>query len=163
MHLAAASFVAVTAARLGPFESVLELGGRSVNGSVRPYFPGARYVSVDIVAGPEVDIVADATTYRADEHFDCCVCTETLEHVPDPDGFVATAWGSLRPGGLFILTAACPPRAAHSAVDGGPLRAGEYYRNVAPDMLAGWLLGWKDTEIETHDDRGDIYALAVKP
>lgn len=163
MHVEAAAFVALTARRLGPFDSVLELGGRNVNGSIRPYFPGAKYLSVDITPGPEVDVVADATTYRPEERFDCVVCCETLEHVPDPDGFVATAWGSLRPGGLFILTAACPPRAAHSAVDGGPLRPGEYYRNVPEDMLARWLVGWKDAEIETHEDRGDIYATARKP
>jgi SAM-dependent methyltransferase len=163
MHIEAASFVALTAARLGPFGSVLELGGLNINGSVRPYFPGAQYVSVDIVPGPGVDVVADATTYRPDDRYDAVVCCEVLEHVPDPDGFVATAWGSLHPGGLFILTAACPPRAAHSAVDGGPLRAGEYYRNVDVDLLARWLVGWKDTEITVHEDRGDVYALARKP
>lgn len=163
MHIEAASFVALTAHRLGPFESVLELGGRDVNGSVRPYFPGAKYVSVDITPGPGVDVVADATTYRGAERYDAVVCCETLEHAEDADGFVATAWGSLRPGGLFILTAACPPRAAHSAVDGGPLRVGEFYRNVDPALMASWLVGWKDVDIEVHDDRGDIYAVAVKP
>ena len=155
--------MALTACRLGPFDSVLELGGRDVNGSVRPYFNGARYLSVDISPGPGVDVVADATTYRPDERFDCCVCAEVLEHVPDPDGFVATAWGSLRPGGWLILTMACPPRMAHSGVDGGPLRPGEHYRNVTADMLARWLVGWKDAEIETHEDRGDMYAVARKP
>lgn len=163
MHSEAAAFVALTAERLGPFVSVLELGGRNVNGSVRPYFPGAHYTSVDITPGPEVDVVADATTYRPEAQFDAVVCTEVLEHVEAPDGFVATAWGSLRPGGVLILTAACPPRAAHSATDGGPLRPGEFYRNVAPDMLARWLVGWKDAEIETYEDRGDIYAVAMKP
>lgn len=163
MHVEAASFVALTAHRLGPFDSVLELGGLNINGSVRPYFPGARYVSVDIVPGPGVDVVADATTYRSEERYDCCVCTEVLEHAEDADGFVATAWGSLRPGGLFILTAACPPRAAHSAVDGGALRAGEFYRNVDQSLMASWLVGWKDVDIEIYEDRGDIYATAVKP
>lgn len=163
MHPEAAAFVALTAERLGPFGSVLELGGRNINGSVRPFFGGARYLSVDIVDGPEVDVVADATTYRPDERFDAVVCCETFEHVPDPDGFVATAWGSLRPAGLFLITAACPSRAAHSAVDGGPLRPGEFYRNVEVDRLAMWLVGWKDVDIELHDDRGDIYAVAVKP
>ena len=163
MHVEAASFVALTAHRLGPFESVLELGGRNVNGSVRPYFPGAKYLSVDICAGPGVDVVADATTYRPEEQFDAVVCCEVLEHAEDADGFVATAWGSLKQGGLLIFTAACPPRAPHSAVDGGPLRAGEYYRNVEPSLMASWLVGWKDVDIEVHDDRGDIYAVAVRP
>lgn len=163
MHPAASAFVALTAERFGPFESVLELGGRDINGSVRPFFAPSRYVSVDIVDGPGVDVVADATVYRPDERFDAVVCCETLEHVPDPDGFIATAWGALHPGGVLIVTAACPPRAGHSAVDGGSLRAGEFYLNVEPALLAAWLVGWKDVEIETHEDRGDIYAAAVKP
>jgi hypothetical protein len=163
VHLEAESFVALTALRLGPFDSVLELGGRDVNGSVRPYFNGARYVSVDIAPGPGVDVVADATTYRPDERYDAVVCCETLEHAEDADGFVATAWGSLKPGGLFLITAACPPRAPHSAVDGGPLRPGEFYRNVDPALMGSWLVGWKDVDIEVHEDRGDIYGVAVKP
>ncbi len=163
MHVEALGFVAITAHRLGPFGSVLELGGRNVNGTPRPLFPGAQYVSVDIVDGPGVDIVCDATTYRPDERFDAVVCCEVLEHAEDADGFVATAWGALKPGGLLIFTAACPPRAPHSAVDGGPLRAGEFYRNVDPALMASWLVGWKDAEIETHEDRGDIYATARKP
>jgi SAM-dependent methyltransferase len=163
MHLEAASFVALTAHHYGPFTSVLELGGRNVNGSIRPFFPDADYVSVDIAPGPEVDIVCDATTFRPMERFAAVVCCEVLEHVENPDGFVATAWGSLHPGGLFIVTAACPPRGPHSAVDGGPLRSGEFYRNVDPDLMVAWLTGWKDAEIETHEDRGDIYAVARKP
>ena len=85
-----------------------------------------------------------------------------LEHVEHPDGFIATAWGSLRPGGWLILTMACAPRPAHSGVDGNELRPGEHYRNVDPDLLARWLAGWKDTEIEAHS-RGDLYAVARKP
>lgn len=163
MHAEAWAFIATTAHRLGPFGSVLDLGGRDVNGSPRSLFPDARYVAVDIVAGPGVDVVADATTYRPTDRFDLALCAETLEHVPDPGGFVATAWGALKPGGLFIVTAACPPRAPHSAVDGGPLRPGEFYRNVEESTLASWLVGWKDADIEVHSDRGDTYAVARKP
>lgn len=163
MHPDAAAFVALAAGRLGPFDSVLELGGRNINGSVRHYFPGAGYLSVDITPGPDVDIVCDATTYRPDRQFDAVVCCEVLEHVEHPDGFIATAWGSLRPGGWLILTMACPPRPAHSGFDGDQLRPGEHYRNVDPDLLAHWLAGWKDTDIETHHDRGDVYAVARKP
>lgn len=162
MHPEAAAFMALTARRLGPFGSVLELGGRFINGSVRCFFPGAAYLSVDITPGPEVDVVADATTWRPDERFDAVVCCEVFEHVEAADGFVATAWEALRPDGWLLVTAACPPRPAHSAVDGGPLRPGEFYRNVDPAMLARWLVGW-DAEIEVHDDRGDVYAAARRP
>lgn len=163
MHPEAATFVAATAGRVGPVGSVLELGGRNINGSVRSSFPGADYLSVDISPGPDVDVVCDATTYRPDRRFDVVVCCEVLEHVEQPDLFVATAWEALRPGGWLILTMACPPRPAHSGFDGNELRPGEHYRNVDPDMLAGWLADWKDVEVEPHHDRGDVYAVARKP
>lgn len=163
MHIEAAAFIAMAAYRLGPFDTVLELGGRYVNGSVRRSFPGARYLSVDIADGPEVDVVADATQWRSDERFDVVVCAEVLEHVADPEAFIVTAWESLRPGGWLILTAACPPRAPHSGSDGGPVRDGEHYANIEPDDFAGWLGEWKDAEVEVHHDRGDVYATARKP
>lgn len=155
--------MAVTADRCGPFASVTDLGGRDINGSPRLLFPGARYVAVDVVPGPGVDVVADARTWVPEQPVDCVVCCEVLEHVPDPDRFVAAAWEALKPGGLLVVTAACPPRAPHSAADGGQLRPGEFYRNVDPYLLARWLIGWKDAEIETHEDRGDVYATARKP
>src|SRR5687768_6081838 len=103
MHVEALSFVAKTNRRLDPFGSVLELGGRNVNGTPRPLFPAADYVSVDIVDGPGVDIVCDATLYRPETRFDAVLCLEVLEHAEDPDGFIATAWGALRPGGWLIF------------------------------------------------------------
>lgn len=163
MHPEAAAWVEHAAGRLGPFESVLELGGRNINGSVRHYFPCASYLSVDIIPGPDVDIVCDATTYRPDRRFDAVVCCEVLEHVEHPDRFVVTAWEALRPGGWVILTMACPPRPAHSGVDGNELRRGEHYRNVDPSLLARWLAGWENTKIEAHHRRGDVYAVARKP
>jgi hypothetical protein len=70
----------------------------------------------------------------------------------------------LAPGGRLVVTAAAPPRAPHSAVDGGPLRPGEHYRNVDPDALGAWLrgVGFVCETLEAHPDRGDVYALARK-
>jgi SAM-dependent methyltransferase len=52
----------------------------------------------------------DATYYSGprwpvdDESIDTILCTETLEHVLDPPGFLQEAWRCLSPGGQLILT-----------------------------------------------------------
>ena len=60
---------------------------------------------------------------------------------------------------------ATEPRAPHSAVDGGPLRHGEYYRNVEPDVLRAQLLTAGAEAVTLHVDRwrGDLYARARRP
>jgi hypothetical protein len=63
--------------------AVLDVGGRWINGGVRELFPNADpYVSLDIVDGPGVDIVADAATWVPDRAYDLVVCTEVFEHTP---------------------------------------------------------------------------------
>jgi SAM-dependent methyltransferase len=167
MHPEARAFVAGVAPRVAA-RWVVELGALDFNGSVRDLFPSARgYTGVDLVAGPGVDVVADAADWRPLPHApapDLVVCCEVLEHTPHPEAVVRNAAAMLAPGGRLVVTAAAPHRAPHSAVDGGPLRPGEHYRNVAPDALVGWLTlaGCALEAFEEHPDRGDVYALARK-
>ena len=52
----------------------------------------------------------DTTYYEGDRwpvpdaSVDVVLCTETLEHVPDPPAFLAEAFRCLRPGGRLLLT-----------------------------------------------------------
>jgi SAM-dependent methyltransferase len=53
-----------------------------------------------------IDIVADATAIpEPDGSFDAILCTEVLEHVPEPIKVVGEIARLLRPGGRLILTA----------------------------------------------------------
>lgn len=170
MHEGAHRFVSRLVMQLEPRRQVLELGSRTVSGPwpfsgpVRPLFPGAEYLGVDVVAGENVDVVGDAATWRPEpfRRFDTVVCTETLEHAPNAEDICRNAWELLEPGGVFILTAAGVGRAPHSAVDGGPLQEGEFYRNVSRPQLQGWLAPFGFALIDTFTTPGDIYALAVK-
>lgn len=72
----------------------LGMGGRRQEGMV----------NLDITAETGPDIVGDG--YRlpfADGCFDAIFCESVIEHVSDPERFLARATASLRPGGLWYL------------------------------------------------------------
>lgn len=142
--------------------TVLDLGGRSVNGSCRGLFPNAvSYTVLDAIPAWDVDIIADATSWEPDQAYDVVVCTEVLEHTPAWRQICVTATKALRPGGMLILTCAGPGRAPHSGIDGEAVREGEWYGNVDPDDLGVWLslLSLK-YEVDVHGP--DVRAVAWK-
>lgn len=139
---------------------ILELGSRDVNGSPRRLFAGCKeYIGVDMVPGPGVDKVMDCRAFDGDHGFDVCLCLEAMEHERDPEVFVRTARRSLRSRGLFIVTAAAPPRRPHSC-NGGPLGE-EYYTNIFPSYLREVLSAWRDVVVHYDNHHGDVYASAL--
>lgn len=146
--------------------TVLDIGGRDVNGTVRSLFPhAAEYVVTDILPGDGVDIVADASTWTPDRQYDVVVCCETFEHTADWPKIVATAYEACKPGGRVILTMAGPGRPEHSAIDGGwVLHDGEYYGNVDPAALYDVLAdcGWRHIMVDQQFAPCDVRATAVK-
>lgn len=163
MHAGAYHFVEYVARCLPPRRAVVELGGRDVNGSVRSLFGDCEYVTVDVAPGPGVHFVGDAATWQPEpaRTFDTVVCTEVLEHTAVAERICANAHALLEPGGVFIVTAASIGRAPHSAVDGGGLRSGEFYRNVSPILLRKWLQAFHFVLVDT-GNATDVYGLGVK-
>lgn len=152
--------------------SVLDIGGRDLNGNTRALFPNANpYHVLDLRPGQNVDIVADAATWEPvfsdgvpDVGYDLVLCTETFEHAKQWREIIETAWKALRPGGWLIFTCAGPGRAVHSGVEAVPnLMDGEWYQNVSPQDIDKVLReqGW--IEIETHLRGADTQGKAVKP
>jgi SAM-dependent methyltransferase len=162
VHTEAFQFVERTVRSLPSRQRVVEFGGLNINGTIRGLF-AAEYTSVDQVAGPGVDVVADAATYTHPVQVDTVVCCEVLEHTPDGAAIVANAALLLEPNGVLILTCAANPRLPHSAVDGGGLREGEYYGNVAAEDFNTWLdaAGFEARRVLIHP-HGDLHAIAWK-
>ena len=161
MHHAALAFIAE---HLPANADVLEFGSRNINGSPRQVAGAGRYVGVDIAPGPGVDIVESAATVTVDGSFGVVVCAEVFEHADDDTcaAIVANAWRHLADGGLFIATMAGPGRREHSAVDGGPLRGGEFYRNVDRPLLSSWLKAAGFAEFATDALGDDMRCVAWK-
>jgi predicted methyltransferase len=163
MHQAAFNYVAKVVSKYTPPDGdVLEIGSRDVNGSVRGLFPGRRYIGSDIAPGDGVEIVASGADVTLPEPAAVVVTTETLEHAAGAEAICRNAYRLLQPGGVFIVTCAGVGRIPHSAVDGGPLRGGEFYANVSKADLSAWLSDFEAVSIEENPEAGDIYATAVK-
>jgi hypothetical protein len=66
--------------------TVLDIGGRDVNGSPQQLFPAAAvYTVLDIRPGDDVDIVANAATWDPDgQQWDLIIAAETFEHTASP-------------------------------------------------------------------------------
>lgn len=164
MHSEAYRWVADHAPR--DAATVLDIGGRNINGTVRSLFPFATvYTALDIAEGPEVDIVADAATWTPDREYEVVVCCEVFEHTDSWPDICLTAHKACAPGGMFVATMAGPGRPAHSAVDGGwKLYPGEYYGNVDPIELREVLeaCGWRDVVVDQRHSPADVRAVAVK-
>ena len=178
MHTEAYVYVARVLTRypITPGSRILEIGARDINGSVRELFltdPPSHYLGTDIAPGPGVDLVGDGATLQVDHPQDVVVCCEVLEHTPLADAIIAHAGTLLRVGGRIILTAAgcrvlpdgtIQGRTPHSAVHGGALYHGEFYRNITMQNLHTWLQVAGFTHIDTEYDGGvgDVRATAIK-
>jgi hypothetical protein len=149
---------------IGKPDTVLEYGSLNINGTARATAPHANWFGIDTQAGPGVDLVADASEYVHTHPVDVVVCAEVLEHSPKAGAITRNAWLSLKPSGLFLMTCATDGRAPHSAVDGGPVRPDEYYRNVPADDYRITLehVGFDVEALEVHPVRGDLYVRARK-
>lgn len=146
--------------------SVIEIGSRDINGSVRELFTEAEsYVGLDMFPGPRVDWVGDARFYAPrDGRVDCVACCEVLEHSPHWRDLIITASSWLRDGGVLIITCAGPARGEHSGYDGRHrLKDGEYYGNVSADALNDALVEAGLRVILCHQTRNDedTQALAI--
>lgn len=96
-----------------PDATVLEVGSRNVNGSVRDVMPASvkAYTGVDIEAGPGVDALVSVYdlfhTYGGGV-FDVVISTEMLEHVEDWRRAVFNMATVTKPGGWLIITTRSP-------------------------------------------------------
>lgn len=72
----------------------------------RPYLPvDATYIALDVVATPGLHVVGSALSlpFPADA-FDGIICTEVLEHVPEPEQALREMYRVLRDGGRLYVT-----------------------------------------------------------
>jgi hypothetical protein len=139
----------------------LEIGGRDLNGNARDLWPNVEWWVLDVLAGPGIDIVADARTWTPDRSYDVVLCTEVLEHVEDWHLIISTAAKALTAGGHLVLTCAGLGRPPHSGLEATEIQPGEYYRNIGSIELRGALEGAGLTVEICRQSGYDTQAVAV--
>lgn len=166
MHAEAFTFVCRRLANHPPRQRVVEVGSRNINGSARRAFPsGVTYWGCDLADGLDVDAVCAGQDASPPFTPDTVVCCEVLEHTPDSFDIIIRAFELLDHGGVLLITAAGVGRTPHSAIDGGPVRNGEYYDNIDESRLRYWLevAGFERVLIRSNASLSDIYAEGIKP
>lgn len=162
MHPGAFEFVGryATTAEL----SVIEIGSRDINGSVKPHFPNAIWTGLDLYPGPGVDFAIDALDYEPADRVDLVVCCEVMEHSAQWTELIDQAWEWLLPKGRIIITCAGPGRDPHSAIDGGQLHPDEYYANISQQEMREALefATFQNIEVSGNEYWKDTYAIAWK-
>jgi len=141
--------------------SVIEIGSRNINGSVRMLFPNATWTGIDLYDGPGVDVVGSALDYVPPDTVDAVICCEVCEHAAEWRELIAHARWWLKPGGKFIITCAGPGREPHSHIDGCQLRDDEFYENVSVDELRDALIDSGLTVVICTQLGNDTQALAM--
>ncbi|MCX6226290.1 MAG: methyltransferase domain-containing protein [Bacteroidia bacterium] len=162
MHKAVKSFIQDIKANYPEFfrnVRVLDCGSLDINGSNRQSFEDSAYTGIDIVNGPNVDVVTHVHDFKPPALFDVVISTEMLEHDENAQESLGKMFKFLKPGGLMIITAAGFGRGEHGTAGhhpkDSPLTHG-YYFNVDPCLFfeslpmkafQSWAISQLDTDI----------------
>ena len=146
--------------------AVLEMGSLNVNGSLRALFENCSYTGVDVIAGPDVDIVGTFHEVDfADKRFDVVCSVNSLEHDMHFNMTLPRMYKLLADGGLMFISAAYK-WGEHGTRKHTPWASGttkmkgswaDYYRNLKPgdftkhfkyDMFQWYMLGICNQDVQ---------------
>ena len=85
---------------------VLDVGSLDVNGNNRYLFDDCEYIGLDVVPGPNVDVVSIAHMYKPSALFDVVLSTNALEHDLYWRQTLDAMLALLKPLGLLFFSAA---------------------------------------------------------
>lgn len=139
--------------------TVLEVGSRNVNGSYRGLIePCVEYVGVDMVGGPGVDVLCDATNLDqaiGERQFDLVICTEMLEHAQHWAEVIHNLKVAVKPGGHLAVTTRSPGFPKHDY-------PGDWWR-FTQDHMRDMFADFEILALESERNEPGVFMYARKP
>lgn len=129
---------------------VADIGSLDINGTNKYLFKGwgnnNSYIGVDIVQGPNVNIVMKGHKYLNSilEHYKkpvhrTIISTEALEHDDSFELTLQAMYDALQSKGLLIITCAGDGRPEHGTTEHAPTMSpgtNHYYKNISNEMFS---------------------------
>lgn len=135
----------------------LEGGANDIRPLVEARLP-ARYVGIDVIAGPGVDLVGtvEQLTATTGMHVaELVVCAEVMEHVRDWRAAISELKRALKPAGLLLITTRSPGYPFHVS----PF---DYWRYTTDDARA-MMADMEDVVVESDPSAPGVFISARMP
>lgn len=149
---------------------VLDIGSVDINGNNRYLFTDCDILGIDLMMGPNVDLVcaADKLELR-DECFDVICSTEHYEHDPNWQDSLRNTIRMLKSGGLYLMTCATTGRPEHGTCRSKPEQSLtsileiDYYMNLIEEDFRNVInIDEVFTEYAFSTKAQDLYFYGVK-
>ena len=141
---------------------VLDCGSLDINGNNRYLFAGGTYTGLDVVAGPNVDIVTSIHEYVGGP-YDVVISTECFEHDEYFPQTFQHMIDMVAVGGLLLFTCATTGRPEHGTTehdDWASPGTHNHYRNITPeDVIEPMRKAFYCWGVEV--EHSDIYGWGV--
>ena len=115
--------------------SVLDVGSFDVGGSIKDFFKKDNYTGVDLVKGPNVDIILNGSElHQLNQKFDIVISCECFEHAKNWKKIFLSMYNVCADDGYVVFTCASRGRIEHGTLrtinSDSPGTSGTYYKNI---------------------------------
>lgn len=153
---------------------MLEVGSLNINGTIRDFFDGCKYIGYDVGAGKGVDVVYDGLNFNeADNTLDTAGSCNCFEHNPNWVSNFRDMHRMLKPGGLLFISVPTTGNPVHGThgdkPEDSPLtisKGWDYYKNLTEqDFTDNFDLDDMFSSYEfkvIHEPHHDLYFYGFK-
>lgn len=151
---------------------VLDIGSLDINGNSKGLFEDCDYVGLDLIEGPNVDVVSIAHEYNCAKQFDVVLSTNAFEHDMYFELTLKKMVELLKSSGLMFFSA-CASHKKHGTEKTSPWTSGtaqignkkwaNYYKHMKVEDITGVLnLEKIFSEFSLKDEEKDIRFVGIK-